>query len=49
VLLIEGRYEEGFEAWLKYAQLADLDVTIQAAAYQAMVRYRETGNPHTFP
>lgn len=48
-LLIEGRYEEGREAWLNYARLADLDVAIQAAAYQAMVRYRETGNPHTFP
>lgn len=48
-LLFEGRYEEGREAWLNYARLADLDVAIQAAAYQAMVRYRETGNPHTFP
>ena len=48
-LLIEERYEEGLEAWLNYARLADLDVAIQAAAYQAMVRYRETGKPHTFP
>ncbi len=48
-LLIEGRYEEGQEAWLTYARLADLDVATQAAAYQAMVRYRETGTTQTFP
>ena len=48
-LLLEGRYEEGSEAWLNYARLTDLDVDIQAAAYQAMVRYRETGEPQTFP
>lgn len=48
-LLIEGRYEEGEEAWLTYARLADLDVATQAAAYQAMVRYRETGTTQTFP
>ena len=48
-LLIEGRYDEGLEAWLNYARLANLDVAIQTAAYQAMVRYRETGKPQTFP
>ena len=48
-LLIEGRYDEGLEAWLNYARFANLDVAIQAASYQAMVRYRETGEPHTFP
>jgi hypothetical protein len=26
-----------------------LDVAIQTAAYQAIVRYRETGKPQTFP
>ena len=48
-LLIEGRYDEGLEAWLNYARFANLDVAIQTASYQAMVRYRETGEPHTFP
>ena len=48
-LLIEGRYNEGLEAWLNYARFANLDVAIQTASYQAMVRYRETGEPHTFP
>ena len=48
-LLIEGRYDEGLEAWLNYARLANLDVAIPTAAYQAMVRYRETGKPQTFP
>lgn len=48
-LLVEGRYDEGLEAWLNYARLANLDVAIQTAAYQAMVRYRETGKPQRFP
>ena len=48
-LLIEGRYDEGLEAWLNSARLENLDVTIPTAAYQAMVRYRETGKPQTFP
>ena len=48
-LLIEGRYDEGLEAWLNYARFANLDIAIQTASYQAMVRYRETGEPHTFP
>lgn len=48
-LFIEGRYDEGLEAWLNSARLENLDVTIPTAAYQAMVRYRETGKPQTFP
>jgi len=48
-LLIEGRYDEGLEAWLNSARLENLDVPIPTAAYQAMVRYRETGKPQTFP
>jgi tetratricopeptide (TPR) repeat protein len=48
-LLIEGRYDEGLEAWLNSARLENLDVAIPTATYQAMVRYRETGKPQTFP
>ena len=48
-LLIEGRYDEGLEAWLNSARLENLHVAIPTAAYQAMVRYRETGKPQTFP
>ncbi len=48
-LLEVGRYDEGREAWVNAARLSNLDVQTAREAYEALIRYRETGEPQTFP
>ena len=47
-LLEVGRYIEGLEAWINYWRLANFDVEAAREAYEAVIRYRETGEPQTF-
>ena len=46
-LLEIGRYDEGLEAWVNGSRLANIDVDVARDAYEAMIRYRETGEPQT--
>ena len=46
-LLEGGEYDEGLEAWVTYARLANADVRAVREAHQAVIRYRETGEPQT--
>ena len=46
-LLASGEYDEGWEAWVTYARLANADVRAVREAHQAVIRYRETGEPQT--
>ena len=48
VLLEIGEYDEGLEAWVNYARLANLDVQAARDAYEAAINYRQTGEPQTF-
>ena len=41
--------DEGREAWVNAARLANLDVQATREAYEAVIDYRETGEPQTFP
>ena len=43
-----GEYGEGLEAWANGMRLLDADLEAATAAYQAAIRYRETGVPQTF-
>ena len=43
-----GRYDEGRAAWVNAAQLTNLDVQAARSGYEAIIRYRETGEPQTF-
>ena len=44
-LLEAGRYEEGLEAWAVTMRLGNWDAQVGREAYQAAIRYRETGEP----
>ncbi len=48
-LLESGRHAEALEAWVNAARLSNLDVQAAREAYQAVIDYRETGEPQTFP
>ena len=48
-LLRVGEYEEGQDAWVTSARLPNADLQPWRDAYQAAIRYRETGEPQTFP
>ena len=45
VLLESGEYDEGLEAYVSSARLLNRDIQSARDAYQAMIRYRETGEP----
>ena len=47
-LLESGEYEEGLEVRVNSARLIDADVQAARVAYEAVIRYRETGEPQTF-
>ena len=47
-LLYVGEYAEGLEAWVNYYRLINLDVETARESYEAVIRYRETGEPQTF-
>jgi len=44
-----GRYEEGLEAWLRWARLVGGDESAYTQAYWAAVRYDESGEPQALP
>ena len=46
-LLESGEYDEGLEAYVSFARLLNHDIQSARDAYQAMIRYRETGEPQT--
>ena len=50
-LLEIGRYDEGREAWVNAGRLYNVDVDVDVAreAYEAVIRYRGTGDPQVFP
>ena len=48
-LLNVGQYEEGREAWVNAARLTDRDIDVAREVYEAVIDYRETGEPQTFP
>ena len=45
MLLESGEYDEGLEAYAISARLLNVDIQSARDAYQAMIRYRETGEP----
>ena len=47
VLLESGEYDEGLEAYVSFARLLNHDIQSARDAYQAAIRYRETGEPQT--
>ena len=47
-LLYIGDYDEGLEAWVNDWRLANRDVQVAREVYEAMIRYRETGEPQSF-
>ena len=47
-LLEEGGHEEGVAAWETYMRLERYDARLGAEAYQAAIRYQETGEPGSF-
>ena len=47
-LLEAGGYEEGVAAWDTYMRLERYDALLGAEAYQAAIRYQETGEPGSF-
>lgn len=47
-LLYIGDYDEGLEAWVNDWRLTNRDVQVAREVYEAMIRYRETGEPQTF-
>ena len=48
-LLEIGEYEAGRAAWVNFAQSSNADVQATLDVFQAAIRYRETGEPQTFP
>ena len=48
-LLDLGEYEEGLEAFVRYFELGSGDVQAAREGYEAAIRYRQTGQPQTFP
>jgi len=48
MLVESGEYEEGLEALVNSARLGNLDVQAARDAYEAAIRYRQTGEPQTF-
>ena len=48
-LLHVGEYDEGLDAWVNSYRLFNLDVETAREVYGAMTRYRETGEPQSFP
>ena len=49
LLLRTGHYEEGLEAGLQWVRLMGLDEEGARAAFEAVVRFEETGEPQTTP
>ncbi len=47
VLLEVGQYDEGVQATAMNARLNNADIQMARDEYQAMIRYRETGEPQT--
>ena len=47
-LLYVGEYDEGLGAWVNFAGLVNPDVQAAREAYEAVIRYRDTGEPQTF-
>ena len=47
-LLEAGRYEEGLEAWDVTLRLGNYDVRLGTEAYEAAIRYQETGEAASF-
>ncbi len=47
-LLEAGRYEEGLEAWEVTLRLGNWDARLGTEAYQAAIRYQETGEASSF-
>ncbi len=48
-LLYVGEYDDGLDAWVNSSRVLNFDVEVAREAYEAMNRYRETGEPQTFP
>ena len=48
-LLYVGEYDEGLDAIVNSSRLFNLDVQAAREAYEAVIDYRETGEPQTFP
>jgi hypothetical protein len=48
VLFEVEEYDEGLEAWVTWLRLRGSEVRDPREAYQAAIRYRETGEPQTF-
>ena len=48
-LLEIEEYDEGLKVWVDFARLAGVDAQAGREAYEAAVRYRETGEPQTLP
>ncbi len=46
-LLEVGEYEEGLEAFGRYLEIANVDVQAGRDAYEAAIRYHQTGQPPT--
>jgi len=47
-LLYVGEYAQGLDAWVNLFRVVNLDVQAAREAYEAVIRYSETGEPQTF-